>query len=147
MAVIGAGVSLRGLHQEDFMYTFLISGSVVAADVGKAVTLDTSVANTMKLAGDGDPIYDRLETFENRIQEGIKVGAVSTKGGLKFPTGDGETVNVGDEIQGDGAGAVKAVVPYVDTDGSGDPVVNATTHQKMNYVVEVGSGFVIAVLR
>lgn len=77
--IIGNGVSVRGIVFNQFDITFNISGTVVAADVGKAVTLDTAAANTMKLAGDGDTIYGILRSYENRVQEGIKVGTVSMK--------------------------------------------------------------------
>lgn len=146
--LIGVGVSLRGIHQEAFNYPFLLSGNVTAADVGKAVTLDTTKANTMKLAGDGDPIYGWLETVEVRTVEGIVIGAVATKGGYAFPVKEGETINIGDEIQGAGNGEVKALPVSEDTAANeGDTTIAAASHQKQNFVVEVGDGFVVAVLR
>lgn len=105
---IGAGVTLNNIHQENFMYTFKVSGNVTTSDVGKAVSLDTTAANTVKLAGDGDPIFGRLEVYEDRVQEGIKVGTVSTKGGLKFPLAANANVSIGTYLVGGGAGAVKA---------------------------------------
>lgn len=81
---IGNGVTLRGIPQEDFEFTFNISGTVVAADVGKPMTLDTTADNTAKLAGDGDAIIGCLQSIENRVQEGIVVGTVAMKGCFKF---------------------------------------------------------------
>lgn len=81
---IGSGVTLRGLWSEDFSYTWLLSGSMTAADVGKAMTIDTTANNTAKLAGSGDVIIGRLNSYENRIQEGIVVGAIQHKGNLVF---------------------------------------------------------------
>lgn len=68
-----------GYSFNDFMFTYLVSGTVTAADVGKAVALDTTVANTVKLAGDNDIIFGRLEAYEDRTVLGIKVGTVSRK--------------------------------------------------------------------
>jgi hypothetical protein len=52
-------------------------GAVTQDDLGKALTLDTTAPNTMKLAGDGDPVHGRLETYEDRSQQGAgKVGTV-----------------------------------------------------------------------
>lgn len=78
MAVPNQVVSY-GFSFENFKFTYLISGSVTLADVGKAVALDTSAANTVKLAGDNDVIFGRLETYEDRAVLGVKVGAVSRK--------------------------------------------------------------------
>lgn len=90
----------------DFTFTMLVSGTVTAADVGKAVALDTTAPNTVKLAGDNDAIFGRLETFEDREQEGIKVGAVSRKFRTVLPTA--AAVTVGAEVVGSAtAGAVK----------------------------------------
>lgn len=90
----------------DFTFTMLVSGTVTAADVGKAVALDTTAPNTVKLAGDNDAIFGRLETFEDREQEGIKVGAVSRKFRTVLPTA--AAVTVGAEVVGSTtAGAVK----------------------------------------
>lgn len=122
MSAIGNGVSLRGLHQEEFNYVFNLASAIVAADVGKAVTLDTSAANTVKLAGDGDPIIGYLESVEDRTVEGISVGTVATKGVYKF-TYTGTAPSVGDTVVGSAtAGAVKD---------------SAASNMHINYVVAV----------
>lgn len=82
--VIGQGVTLRGLYIEDFQWTWNISGTVTKDDEGKALSIDTTAANTLKLAVDAATIVGRLEVYENRVQEGIKIGTVSMNGGLKF---------------------------------------------------------------
>jgi hypothetical protein len=131
------GVVTQLFSFEDFTFTMSVSGSVVAADVGKAVALDTTAANTVKLAGDGDQIFGRLETFENRTQEGIKVGAISRKLRAKLPVKTGLTgfnvPAVGDTVVGAGAGEVKA-----SNNGSAK-----TPDQTNNTVIEVGTGFVV----
>lgn len=106
MAIIGQGISHVGIVQEAFHLPFYLEASITAADVGKAVTLDSTAANTVKIAGDGDQIIGRLETFENRSVEGVVVGAVATRGGWTF-TKSG-AVNVGDTVVGAPNGEVKA---------------------------------------
>lgn len=103
---IGNGVSLRGLHLEEFAFTFVVTGTVSQSDIGKAVTLDTTQANSVKLAGDGDPILGRLASYEDRKQEGIKVGTVELKGSYQF-TCSGTQPSIGDTLVGAGAGIVK----------------------------------------
>jgi len=85
MASIGAGVSHNGFFMEDWMLPWNLKAGIVAADVGKAVTIDTSAARTVKLAGNGDVIIGRLEIVEDRAVEGILVGTVAHKGAFKLP--------------------------------------------------------------
>jgi hypothetical protein len=95
---IGAGITLRGFYNEAWQFTFYVSGSVTAADKGKLVTQDITAANTVKLAGDGDAPLGILNSFENRIQEGIQVGTVGMKDFQAMAyTG---TLAVGDSIVG-----------------------------------------------
>lgn len=138
MSVIGQGVTLRGFHFEDSLFTYNLATGITRADVGKAMTLDTTAANKMKLAGDGDPIFGRLETVEDRSVEGVLVGTVALRfsGVLPVDNADFAGISIGDEVQGSGDGAVKSLAAYVDTDGTGDPEVTANTHQKSNFVVE-----------
>lgn len=118
-------VSLNALHHEDAQYTFLVSGTVTTADIGKAVTIDSAAANTVKLAGDNDVILGRLESFEDRTAEGIKVGAVSCEGAMKFLVNEDavasptdETPTVGDYICGGTTDAsAKGYVQKIGTGG------------------------------
>lgn len=102
-------VTLRGFHWEDSSLTFNLDAAIVPADVGKAVSIDTSGPNKVKLAGDGDAIVGRLSTVEIRTVEGINVGAVELQFANTLPLGAGASVGlaVGDTVQGAGAGAVK----------------------------------------
>lgn len=145
---IGNGISLQGLFQEEWAFPFNLKTGITSADVGKAVSLDTSAANTVKLAGDGDVILGRLEVVENRVQEGVLVGTVMLKGGLKFPVKTGETVNVGDTIQGAGSGEVKALAVSQDTAaGGGAADIAHASHDGRNLVVEDLTGdFCVAIL-
>lgn len=116
-----------GYHFEDSMFTYLLAAGITANDVGKAVALD-AVANTVKLAGDNDIIFGRLETFEDRTVLGIKVGTVSRRFKDKLPK-TAAAITVGQSVTGSGtAGSVKAAT------------VQDTNR---NIVVEVGSDFVV----
>lgn len=130
MAVIGAGVSLKGIHHEEFHYPFNLKAGIVAADATKAVSIDPSAKNTVKLAADGEQIIGRLVTVENRAIEGTLVGAVEIRGGFALPIKAGETVNVGDTVVGAGNGEVKAA---------------ATANHADNVVVEVTATHAIIV--
>jgi hypothetical protein len=113
---------------EDFTFTYYLDAAIVAADVGKAVALDTTGTNKVKLTADNSPVFGRLESFEDRVQEGIKVGAVSRKFRSKLTkTG---TVVVGDTVTGSAtAGIVKAST--------------GTDSIYENTVVEVGTDYAI----
>lgn len=113
---------------EDFTFTYYLKSTITSADVGKAVALDATATNAVKLAGDNDPVFGRLETFEDRVQEGIKVGAISRKFRSKLPTTG--TVAVGDTVTGSAtAGVVKAST--------------GTDSIYENTVVEVGTDYAI----
>lgn len=79
-AIIGEGVSLRGLRDERYNYTWNITGACTAADVGKAMSQDVTARNSVKLALAGNTLVGSLASYENRVQEGIVVGAVARKG-------------------------------------------------------------------
>ncbi len=99
-------VKVQSIPMDDWHFTFILHASITAADVGKAVALDTTAEATVKLAGDNEAIFGRLETFEDRVVEGIKVGTVATKGIMRVPyTG---SVVVGTVLVGSAtAGSVK----------------------------------------
>jgi hypothetical protein len=98
------GVTVVGLGQETKV-TFYLNSAIVQADVGKAVKV--SAANTVNLLAEDDLIFGVLTTFENRVQEGVKTGAVGLKGGYRFTYETGDTVAVGDSIVAAPAGEVK----------------------------------------
>ena len=103
-------VVLDAFTQGDFVFTMFISGSVTTADVGKAVSLDTTADGTVKLAADDDAIYGRIYQVEDRSQEGVTTVSVETRFRKRVPIASGETVNRGDTVIGAGAGEVKAAV-------------------------------------
>lgn len=112
--LIGEGVSLRGFYFNQSAFTWNLTGTIVAADVGKAMTQDITVANSAKLAGDNDPILGVLESFEDRKQEGIKVGTVGHQFSVSLPYA-GTVPAIGANVVGSATpGAVKeAVAPSV----------------------------------
>lgn len=111
--------------------TVLISGSVTQADVGKALTQDTTAPNTYKLAGDNDVIFGRLELLEARTNEGTLVGnAKLYLMGVKLPIKAASGVAVGSFVIGAGAGEVKP------------QVADATTIRPSRlYVVAIAAGY------
>ena len=110
MTQIGT-TSLAGLFHEDFQYPFLLATGIDADDVGLAVSIDASAANTVKLAIDDGVILGRLEFVEVRAIEGINIGTVSLFGGMKFPVTSGldagDVPDIGEYLLGGGAGGVK----------------------------------------
>ena len=126
-------VSLRAIYFEQFQLAFNLASGITKADEGKAVTLDSSAANTVKLAGDGDVVFGRLEVVEDREQEGSLVGTIAVKFSDRLPVKTGETIAIGDTVVGAGDGEVKA---RVDAEDEKAPDPHA------NQVVEVDSGFV-----
>lgn len=108
---IGAGISHVEMVHEDAQYPFYVSGNInVSTDIGKAVTIDATAAYMVKLAGDGDVVLGKLAVYENRVNEGIKVGTVSVDGGFELPRANANVViNVGQTVQGAGNGLVKAI--------------------------------------
>lgn len=111
----------------DFQFTMNVSGSVTAADVGKAVTLDATASNTVKLAGADDVVIGRLETVETGGLDGLTVGAVARKFRAVLPTTG--TVEIGDQVVGSAtAGVVKSM--------AAQPALGAKT----NIVIEVLTG-------
>ena len=131
-AIIGEGVSLRGLRDEGYNYTWNITGACVAADVSKAVTQDLTAANSAKLATTGSTILGTLASFEDRVQEGIKVGTVARKGVFVWTyDGPNPTLGVG-VVGGATAGYVKAYIPVAAQEPIvGNVVIDVDTVNKL----------------
>lgn len=100
------GVTLKGTIPSNDP-TFVLDDNITENDCGKAVMQDTSAANKVKLATAGAEILGRLETFENRVVEGVKVGAVKLIGGFELPTAEAYAAPaVGDALVGAAGGFV-----------------------------------------
>lgn len=104
--MFGHGVTLKGIYHPEFGYTFLLNSATTSAAVYKAMSMDNT-ANTAKLAADGDRLLGWLFSFEDRQNEGVKVGAIRTKGAVELPKKSGETWALGQSVVGGGAGTVK----------------------------------------
>jgi hypothetical protein len=97
-----------GYLVDESIMTFAISGTVTAADIGKAVSVNTAAANTMKIAAADDRIIGRLETLEIRpASQGGTVGAVSFRFIQKFPVQAADTLAIGDTAVAGTAGTIK----------------------------------------
>lgn len=135
MAYNPAGVVSYGFPIDVTIFTYLISGladeAAVAAAAGKAVTQDTTAANTVKLAGAGDEIFGRVFLAENRAGGGvgIKTAAVQRLFKEKLPAAVGHGIVVGDRVVG---GAIAGNVAKAAA-GAGLKTV----------VVETGADFVV----
>jgi len=135
MAYNITGVVSEGLPLGIFTFTYHLSGTfaddaAVAATAGKAVSLDTSAAATVKLAADGDVIFGRVYVAENRSAiGGGKVASVARKFKERLPAATGHGIVVGDRVIGAGAGLVKKDTAAA----ASNPIV-----------VEVGTDYVIA---
>ncbi|TGT64083.1 MULTISPECIES: hypothetical protein [unclassified Mesorhizobium] len=101
-------VTLRGFHWEVSSLTFNLATGITENDIGKAVSVDASGPNKVKLSGDGDTIIGRLASVENRSVEGSLVGAVELQFANTLPIKNGSVVAVGDTVVGAGAGEVKS---------------------------------------
>ena len=116
--LIGSGVTIQGLVDQDAMWTWNVSGTIdKSTDLGKAVSIDATANNTVKLCADDAVILGVLASYEDRTnQEGIKIGTVSHKGGFKVPYVNGATALVpivGHSVKGSATpGKVKPVAAY-----------------------------------
>lgn len=89
-------VTLKNTHIEAFSFTFYLEAATLETDIGKAVAVDGTANNTVKLAGDGDRVIGHLSTVEDRTVEGVLVGAVDLKGGFSMPyTGTAPAIGEG----------------------------------------------------
>lgn len=120
-------VTSTGFPINDVLFTYALNASIdVVADLGKAVAIDSSAANTMKLAGTGDRIIGLLITAEDRGLYG-KVGTVARQFKEKVPTVPGHGITLGSSVTGNTAhpgyatlagSANDTVVIEIGTDGT-----------------------------
>ena len=124
------GVTLKNTVPANDL-TFILADDIKEEHVGLAVVQDSTASNTVKLAGDGDPIFGRLENVEDRKVEGIKVGAVKIIGGMAFKKSE-TAVAVGDKVVGAGNGLVKKDADSTSDlavwEVNGDEVIVVKTH-------------------
>lgn len=105
-----SGISHEGVNNSE-PFPYFLNVATVEADIGKAVSIDTSAAYTVKLAADGDVIHGVLASWENRVVEGYLAGAVFLEGGFAFKRSAGGTVvTPGLVLCGAGAGEVRTAL-------------------------------------
>lgn len=128
--IIGNGVSLRGLYNQDKAFSWNITGTInKATDIGKVVSQDVTAANSAKLIVADESILGVLASYEDRVQEGVKVGTVYHDGAFSVPyTG---TLAIGDQVCGSATpGAVKKATAALTTGYGRKPAI----------VVEIDAG-------
>lgn len=98
------GVTLKGQVIPDHNLAFLLTDSKPAEGfdslIGKAVTQDTSAANSVKLVTSGSKVLGRILLVEDRTSQGEGVVATIERcGGMTLPY-DGDAPAVGDTVVG-----------------------------------------------
>jgi hypothetical protein len=141
MPYTASGIVSHGFPQaaDPFTFTYLVSGvaatdDAAAALAGKAVSLNTAAANTVKLAADGEAIFGRVFQGENRGVLGVVTASVQRKFKEKLPAASGHGIDVGDSVVGAGGGLVR----LADTG-----VAAEVTASRNNIVVETGTDYVV----
>lgn len=102
----GGITSHRGIRVEDLAGTFYLNDTLTKEHVGAPVALDPSANFTVGLAGDDAEILGVLQSFEDRVLEGVKTGSVNPLISFKFPY-TGTAPVPGNRVVGAGEGAVK----------------------------------------
>lgn len=92
-------VTLDGIIDDTLDTTWYISGTVTKADEGKALSIDTTTARTLKLSADGDAVIGRAMVIEKRTQEGVRLVTLGPKGSAIF-TYTGTAPTLAQQIQG-----------------------------------------------
>lgn len=90
--------------------TFLLSGTPISedSDPGKLVKLHTA-NNTVAFCADGDDIFGRIESVEDRVVEGIVSAGIMIAGGMKIDFVDSDAVAIGEKVVAGGVDSVKRV--------------------------------------
>jgi hypothetical protein len=138
MAYTGSGVVSSGFPQtaDPFTFTYYLTGAfadeaAVRAAEGKAVSLDTAAASSVKLAADAEPIFGRIYVAEDRKVLGFKTASVQRRFKEKLPATVGHGIAVGDSVVGAGNGLVRLAAAGAETTSAG------------NIVVETGTDYVV----
>ena len=117
--MIGNGVRLHGYNFEEWIFTFNAAADIITlhntankSAIGLAVELDDTAAvlgtGTVKLASDGGVIFGRIESVEQRKQEGTQLVAVALKF-MQYMPQSAAVITQGTSLQGAGAGTVKTI--------------------------------------
>ena len=129
MTVIGKGVVLRGIDHESFSIPFNLKAGIDNDDVGKAVALDTSAANTVKLATNNDIVIGQLRVVEDRTIEGTLVGTVMMKGFFEFTVTADAVIPIGSSIAGTATAASAGEIKVATTANETSVVVESSANR------------------
>lgn len=123
-------VRLHSYDFQDAQLTVNLKAGIVKANEGLAVSWDDTADDTVKLAGDGDPICGVLYTVEDRKTEGKLVGTVKFRFAerlkVKSDLAGGQVVARGSRLCGAGNGEVRALVAGTDTTAAALPAPRVT---------------------
>lgn len=124
-----------GFPLDDFTFTYNLAAGIGQANLGNALTLDTSAASKMKLAGNGAAIHGRLFQAEDRSQQGAGLtGSVQRKFKEILPCIAASGLAVGDSVCGSATpGTVRKAVAGT------DPITNLVVEVLTNNRVVVES--------
>ena len=113
--------SLEGTALNETRLTFALPNTVTQADVGKAVSVDTSADDAAKLALDGEEILGMLLTVETEGAGSLAktYGTVQILGGYYLPVATGSTMTRGSAFVG--------ALDSVDTSNSGAGYIRPPT--------------------
>lgn len=130
MAGFHTQIRLHGYPFPDAQIGVNLAPGITAAHIGRALTLDTSADDQLKLAGDGDVIIARLLTVEDRKVEGQLIGTAAFRFAERLPVkpalaGDQAVVR-GSRLCGAGDGLVRAIDPDTDTAAATQPAPRVT---------------------
>lgn len=139
MVYTASGVVSYGFPIDAFTFTYFVSGVALtdaAANAldGRAVSLDTSAASTVKLTTDGEAIFGRVYRGENRQIAGVVTASIQRKFKEKLPATAGHGIVIGGRVVGAAGGLVRAA-------NTGVPA--EVTAAADNIVVEVGTDYVV----
>lgn len=102
------GIKHQGIRTESASATFRLNATITGPEhVGKPVSVDPAQDFLVGLAADGAEVIGYLESYEDRVTEGEKVGAVNWHICTVFSY-TGVAPTRGGSIVGAGAGNVKA---------------------------------------
>jgi hypothetical protein len=97
-------LSPAGIIDENAIFPFNVTTpNTGISQSGAAVAIDTTAANSVRLANPGDKIFGRLEQVEPRATFAQVVGSVCIRGGLTLPldsTAGAVFPAIGDCVQG-----------------------------------------------
>lgn len=103
----GFRVTTTGIIVQESRLTWNGTPDITVNHTGHAATIDTTQDNTVKLAGDGDPILGQIEVVEIETTGEVIVN-VAIAGGYRLACEPNAQFTAGDTVVGAGDGLVKS---------------------------------------